>query len=124
MSQMSRSGLAGPPASLTAGLAFGVPPLLKFGSRQLQERLLPDLLTCKKRTCLAITEPDAGSDVANITTTAAKSADGRHYIINGSKKWWVGFLLFSKAGGMYLFLARHLVRGLSFACSYQKRTDN
>src|SRR5436190_22608399 len=93
---MSRSGLAGPPASLTAGLAFCVPPLLKFGSPQLQERLLPDLLTCKKRTCLAITEPDAGSDVANITTTAAKSADGRHYIINGSKKWWVGFLLFSK----------------------------
>jgi Acyl-CoA dehydrogenases len=53
----------------------------------LQERFLPDLLTGKKRGCIAITEPEAGSDVANITTTAVKSADGQHYILNGSKKW-------------------------------------
>ncbi|KAK2811061.1 hypothetical protein FQN50_002396 [Emmonsiellopsis sp. PD_5] len=85
--EMNRSGLSGPPSSLTAGMAFGVPPIIKFGSPQLQERFLPDLLTCKKRTCIAITEPDAGSDVANITTTATKSADGKHYIINGTKKW-------------------------------------
>lgn len=49
--------------------------------------------------CLAITEPTgpsnadgnklilAGSDVANIQTTAKKSADGRYYIVNGQKKW-------------------------------------
>ncbi|KAK2781499.1 hypothetical protein FQN52_001609 [Onygenales sp. PD_12] len=85
--EMNRSGLSGPPSSLTAGMAFGVPPIIKFGSPQLQDRFLPDLLTCKKRTCIAITEPDAGSDVANITTTATKSADGKHYIINGTKKW-------------------------------------
>ncbi|PGH05121.1 hypothetical protein AJ79_06869 [Helicocarpus griseus UAMH5409] len=87
LDEMNRSGLSGPPSSLTAGMAFGVPPIIKFGSPQLQERFLPELLTCKKRTCIAITEPDAGSDVANITTTAAKSADGKHYIINGTKKW-------------------------------------
>lgn len=35
--EMSRSGFAGPGASLTTGMAFGVPPLLKFGSKELQE---------------------------------------------------------------------------------------
>jgi acyl-CoA dehydrogenase len=84
---MNRSGLAGPPGSLTAGVCFGVPPILKFGTKELQERFLPDLLLGKKRTCIAITEPGAGSDVANIQTTAVKSADGKHYIINGQKKW-------------------------------------
>jgi len=44
-------------------------------------------LTGKVRFCIAITEPDAGSDVANIKTTARKSADGKHYIVNGTKKW-------------------------------------
>lgn len=85
--EMSRSGLAGPGASLTTGMAFGVPPLLKFGSPELQERFLPDLLLGRKRTCIAITEPGAGSDVANIETMAEKTEDGKAYVINGTKKW-------------------------------------
>lgn len=84
---MSRSGLSGPSGSLTAGFAFAIPPLLKFGGQRVQEKFLPDMLTARTRTCIAITEPDAGSDVANITTTAEKTADGKHYIINGAKKW-------------------------------------
>lgn len=85
--EMSRAGIAGPSGSLTVGMAFGVPPIIKFGNAALQERFLPDLLAGKKRACIAITEPGAGSDVANITTTAAKTPDGKHYIINGTKKW-------------------------------------
>ncbi|KAI9819981.1 MAG: hypothetical protein M1827_006551 [Pycnora praestabilis] len=85
--EMSRSGLVGPSGSLTTGFAFGIPPMLKFGNKHLQERFLPDLLLGKKRTCIAITEPEAGSDVANIQTTAVKSKDGKHYIVNGTKKW-------------------------------------
>ena len=84
---MNRSGLAGPPGSLTAGVNFGVPPILKFGSKQLQERFLPDLLLGTKRTCIAITEPGAGSDVANIQTAAVRSSCGKYYVINGQKKW-------------------------------------
>ena len=85
--EMSRSGLVGPGASLTAGFAFGIPPLLRFGSSSLQEKFLPNLLTGKKRACIAITEPGAGSDVANIETVAEKTADGTAYIVNGTKKW-------------------------------------
>ena len=84
---MARSGLSGPSASITTGIAYGLPPLLKFGSKDLQERFVPELLLGKKRICIAITEPDAGSDVANIQTTAAKTEDGKHYIVNGTKKW-------------------------------------
>jgi acyl-CoA dehydrogenase len=73
---------------LSAGFAFGIPPIIKYGSKELQERFLPDLLTGKKRGCIAITEPEAGSDVANITTTATKTPDGKYYIINGTKKWY------------------------------------
>lgn len=85
--EMARSGLGGPAASLTTGMAFGVPLILKFGSPELQARVLPDLLTGRKRCCIAITEPDAGSDVAGIVTTAERSADGKHWVVNGSKKW-------------------------------------
>ncbi|KAK6072676.1 hypothetical protein SCUP234_02865 [Seiridium cupressi] len=85
--EMARSGLAGPAGSLTTGFAFGIPPLLKFGDKQLQEKFLPELLRGQKRSCIAITEPDAGSDVANITTTAVKSKCGRFYLVTGTKKW-------------------------------------
>lgn len=85
--EMVRSGLIGPAGSLTTGMSFGVPPIVKFGSEALQERFLPELLTGRKRSCIAITEPDAGSDVAGITTTAVRSADGRHFVVNGTKKW-------------------------------------
>ncbi|KAK3077883.1 hypothetical protein LTS18_009012, partial [Coniosporium uncinatum] len=85
--EMARNGLSGPSGSLTTGISFGVPPILKFGNKQLQERFLPELLKGEKRTCIAITEPGAGSDVANISTEAVKSEDGKHYIVNGTKKW-------------------------------------
>lgn len=59
---MARSGSLGPGAAITTGMAFGVPPLFKYGSAELQERFLPDALLGKKRYCIAITEPGAGSD--------------------------------------------------------------
>lgn len=87
LDEMGRTGVSGPGSSMTAGMAFGVPPVLKFGNEQLQERFIPDALLGKKKWCIAITEPGAGSDVANIATTAKLSSDGKHYIINGEKKW-------------------------------------
>ncbi|TID21313.1 short-chain specific acyl-CoA dehydrogenase mitochondrial precursor [Venturia nashicola] len=85
--EMARNGLAGPAGSLTTGMSFGVPPVIKFGSQALQEKFLPDALRGKTRFCIAITEPDAGSDVANIKTTATKTKDGKFYVVNGAKKW-------------------------------------
>ncbi|KUJ17962.1 acyl-CoA dehydrogenase NM domain-like protein [Mollisia scopiformis] len=69
------------------GLVVGAPPLKQYASPALQKKILPEILSGKKRICLAITEPSAGSDVRNITTTAEKTPDGKHYIVNGEKKW-------------------------------------
>ncbi|KAI9763994.1 MAG: hypothetical protein M1840_008942 [Geoglossum simile] len=85
--EMAASGVLGPSASLTTGFAYGIPPIIRFGNQQLKDRVLPDLLLGRKRTCLAITEPGAGSDVASIETTAGKSEDGMYYIVSGMKKW-------------------------------------
>jgi alkylation response protein AidB-like acyl-CoA dehydrogenase len=77
-------------ASLFLGLLIGAPPLLKFASKILQDKVFPELLSGEKKICLAVTEPSAGSDVRNITTTAIKTRDGKHYTVNGEKKWITG----------------------------------
>ncbi|KAL6918644.1 hypothetical protein FSST1_010139 [Fusarium sambucinum] len=70
---MRRLNISGPASSLSTGMAYGMPTIITYGSLELQNRLLPDLIKGKKRICIAITEPDAGSHVVNITTTAEKS---------------------------------------------------
>jgi glutaryl-CoA dehydrogenase (non-decarboxylating) len=59
--------------------------LLQFGSEEQKKQWLPPLVRGEKIGCFAITEPDAGSDVAAIRTTATLQGDS--YIINGSKIW-------------------------------------
>ncbi|KAI5808680.1 putative acyl-CoA dehydrogenase [Peziza echinospora] len=85
--ELSRSGSGGFVWNVIGGYAIGLPPLLKFGTKEVKERVIPGILNGDKRICLAITEPDAGSDVANLGCTAEKTADGKHYIVNGEKKW-------------------------------------
>ena len=73
---------------LAGGNAIGVPPILNYGSEDLKSNLIPGIIKGEIRVCLAITEPKAGSDVAGIRTTAQKTKDGNHYIVNGQKKWY------------------------------------
>ena len=74
-------------SSIFVGLTVGAPPLRQYASKQLQDKIMPEILSGRSRISLAITEPAAGSDVRNITTTAEKTKDGRHYVVNGEKKW-------------------------------------
>ncbi|KAJ5389619.1 Acyl-CoA dehydrogenase apdG [Penicillium cataractarum] len=85
--ELSRSGSGGLVWNLIGGYGIGCPPLVKFGKKELVDRILPGILAGDKRICLAITEPDAGSDVANLGCEAKLSEDGKHYIVNGEKKW-------------------------------------
>ncbi|KAF8591953.1 acyl-CoA dehydrogenase [Ramaria rubella] len=73
--------------SLGAGNGIGCPPILKFGTEVQRQKYLPQVYAGDIRFCLGITEPDAGSDVAAIRTTATKSQDQSHYVVNGAKKW-------------------------------------
>lgn len=83
----SRLGYPSFQDGLGAGLTIGLPPVFNFGSPALRDRIVPEVLSGQKRICLAISEAFAGSDVAGIKTTAVKSDDGKHWIINGTKKW-------------------------------------
>ncbi|EOD52853.1 putative acyl- dehydrogenase protein [Neofusicoccum parvum UCRNP2] len=85
--ELSRSGSGGFVWNVIGGYGIGCPPVVKHGKKELVERILPGILSGDKRICLAITEPDAGSDVANLTCEAKLSEDGKHYIVNGEKKW-------------------------------------
>ena len=85
--EIARAGSGGLVWNLIAGLGIGCPPMVKFGQKALVDRIFPGILAGDKRICLAITEPDAGSDVANLTCEAKLSEDGKHYIVNGEKKW-------------------------------------
>jgi len=72
---------------LGAGFCIGLPPVLHFGQSALRNKVVAEVLKGDKRICLAISEPGAGSDVAGTTTFCTKSPDGKHYIVNGIKKW-------------------------------------
>jgi alkylation response protein AidB-like acyl-CoA dehydrogenase len=66
------------------GLVIALPPVLKFGSPELQANVVPDVLSGKKYIALAISEAFAGSDVSGLQTTAVK--DGNEWVITGTKK--------------------------------------
>src|SRR5687768_13232906 len=75
------------------GLAMGIavhtdmatPPVFLFGTEEQKQRYLVPAIRGEKVSCLGITEPDAGSDVAGIKTRAVR--DGDDYVINGSKTY-------------------------------------
>ena len=62
---------------------IGLPPLLRHGSTELQQMVVPPVLRGDKIAALAITEPGGGSDVAALRTTAKQ--DGDDYVIDGEK---------------------------------------
>lgn len=59
--------------------------LFEFGNEEQKKKYLPGLLSGQSIGLFAITEPDAGSDVASMKTSAKR--DGQHYLLNGTKIW-------------------------------------
>lgn len=80
--ELARAGSGGVAASLMSH-TIGAPPIARLGSEELKRRVLPAVLSGEKISALAVTEPDGGSDVANIRTKAER-ADA-HYVVNGAK---------------------------------------
>jgi acyl-CoA dehydrogenase len=79
---LAQAGAGGVSASLMSH-SIGSPPIARAARPEIKARVLPEILSGKKISALAITEPSGGSDVANLRTTARR--DGDHYVVSGEK---------------------------------------
>ncbi len=64
---------------------LGTYPITLFGTEEQKSKYLPAIATGEKLSAFALSEPEAGSDVSNLQTTAV--LDGDHYVLNGQKRW-------------------------------------
>ncbi len=82
LQEVSAAGSGGVVASLLSNY-IGLPPIQRFGSTEMQERVLASCLAGDRVAALAITEPSGGSDVSRIKTKAVR--DGEDFVVNGQK---------------------------------------
>ena len=75
----------GVPMAIGVQTDMATPALARFGSDELRAEFLAPAIAGEQVACIGVSEPDAGSDVAGIRTTARK--DGGDYVINGGKLW-------------------------------------
>lgn len=83
LEEIARSTSAGVSAAHSVHQYMSTAHLLKVGSEALKQKYLPKAISGEWMGSLAISEPNAGSDVAKIKTTAVREGD--YYIVNGSK---------------------------------------
>ncbi len=86
--ELARCGSGGLAAGIGAHVGIALPPIWKFGTEEQKQLYLVPGIRGEKIAALAITEPDAGSDVSSIRTTATKVDGG--YVVNGSKTFITG----------------------------------
>ncbi len=81
-------GRYGAPGIDAFGVGMFAPTLLVGATEEQKERLLPPIAKGEVFYCQGWSEPDAGSDLASVTTLAIR--DGDHFIVNGQKTWTTG----------------------------------
>lgn len=77
--------LASVPEPLTFNARMVGPVIAEFGSQEIKERFLPPTAALDIWWCQGFSEPEAGSDLASLRTTAIR--DGDSYVVNGQKTW-------------------------------------
>jgi len=83
--ELGRCSCGGVPMGIGVHTDMATPALAQFGSEELKQRFLVPAIAGQMCAAIAVSEPDAGSDVAAIRTRA--EPDGDMYVINGSKMW-------------------------------------
>lgn len=100
-----------------------------FASESLASKYIPSLISMEKLTSYCLTEPNAGSDAASLSTTAKKQGD--HYILNGTKMFISGggysdiYIVMARTGqsghkGISCFLVEKETPGLHFGKKEEK----
>jgi alkylation response protein AidB-like acyl-CoA dehydrogenase len=83
--EMAHAGCGGLAMGVAVHTDMATPPVFLFGTEEQKQEYLVPSIRGERISCLGITEPDAGSDVAGIKTRAV--ADGDEWVINGSKTY-------------------------------------
>ncbi len=83
--ELGRADCAGVPLSIAVQVGMATPALARFGTDELKAKYLAPAMAGEMVAAIAVSEPDAGSDVAGIRTKATR--DGDDWIINGRKMW-------------------------------------
>ena len=83
--ELGRADCAGVPMGIAVQVAMATPALARFGSHELKKSYLEPALAGELVCSIAVSEPDAGSDVAGIRTRARR--DGDDWVIDGRKMW-------------------------------------
>jgi len=87
--EMGRMGAINPiPLLAGMGVTMVGPTVLEYGTEEQKAKHLPGIASGTVRWCLGLSEPNAGSDLAALTTRAVDAGD--HYVINGQKIWTSG----------------------------------
>ena len=81
--EMARAGCGGLGMAVAVQTEMATPPVFKFGTEEQKRKWLAPAIRGEQIAAIAITEPDAGSDVAGIKTVARREGD--HYVVNGRK---------------------------------------
>ena len=100
MQAVAQSGAGFSGASAIHLNIFGPMPLVRYGTAEQRQRLLPRLISGEDRMCFAVTEPNSGLDTASLETRAVRTNTG--YVIDGRKLWTTG----AQRANKILILAR------------------
>ena len=98
--EIARGGSGGLLMGLSVHTDMVIPPILKFGTEEQKRHWVTVGAAGRQVFCLAMTEPDAGSDLAGTSTRAVRDGDG--WVINGSKT----FITNGHRAGMVMLLTR------------------
>jgi acyl-CoA dehydrogenase len=85
MQTVSQSGAGFSGASAIHLNIFGLMPIVKFGTPEQKERLLPPVISGEHKACFAVTEPNSGLDTSSLESKAVRTNSG--YQITGRKIW-------------------------------------
>jgi len=85
MQAISQSGAGNGGVSSVSLAIFGLNPIVRYGTEEQKQRMLPPIIKRQQKACFGVTEPDAGLDTTRLKTRAVRKGD--RYVVHGQKIW-------------------------------------